>query len=129
LRHEARLNAISLGHMLFGVVGTGCTGTVTADDIIDEQRIREKNCNKDSSPPWLHVVLQSALGRVSRDELSYTVTGLSALENGLRAGVTLRLKRSTAATKSRRLNVVCEETVDDLIQKLSAERTEKTAKK
>jgi hypothetical protein len=125
------LNVFSPGHMLFAVAGRGCTGAATADDNTDEQwmTIREKNCNKNSSTPCLHVVFQSALGRISHDDLSYTVTGLSALENGLRAGVTLRLKKSTGATKSRCLNIVCEETFDDLMQMLSAERNKKTAKK
>jgi hypothetical protein len=56
---------------------------------------------------------------------------MTALENGLPAGrtATLRPKRSTAALKSRRGNAPCEETVDALIEKLSAEGAKKPAKK
>jgi hypothetical protein len=70
-------------------------------------------------------------------KIEFTLQGkqavLTALKNGLQAteSVTLRPKRrkADAPSRSRGTNAVIEETVDDIIQKLSAERGKKRGKK
>jgi hypothetical protein len=83
--------------------------------------------------PWLHYNLIRF--SVLQLKIEFTLQGkqavLTALKNGLQAGesVTLRPKRRKAAadapSRSRGTNAAIEETVDDIIQKLSAERGKK----